>query len=277
MIQFVRKQEQLPVEIVVLVARANGNGLWKRIGKVSKSVNSRNSVIAYQIQLGGANSISDGRFPAFPRPTLPLSNALGIEAEGVNDNRMKRIPTRFLPSPIPRSLAIALIAIAWSGAAFCDDIHDAAKSGDLAKVQALVKANPDVLSSKDSDGETPLATAVQNKRADVVAFLISAKADLNAKDTSGMTPLLWAAQWGYTDIAKQLVAAKSDIEAVNGQGDTPLLLAAFQGNTGVAQLLVAAGANVNAKDTSGNTALRFATLNERKKIVQLLKDHGATQ
>ena len=35
-------------------------------------------------------------------------------------------------------------------------IHDAAESGDLEAVKALVRANPDVVFSKDRNGLTPL-------------------------------------------------------------------------------------------------------------------------
>jgi hypothetical protein len=39
----------------------------------------------------------------------------------------------------PRVSTVMLIALPWSAPVFCSDIHDAAKSGDLAKVQALLK------------------------------------------------------------------------------------------------------------------------------------------
>jgi hypothetical protein len=49
-----------------------------------------------------------------------------------------------------------LIALAWSSLAFCGEIHDAIRNGDLARVQALLKDNPDLANSKDRGGRTAL-------------------------------------------------------------------------------------------------------------------------
>ena len=45
-----------------------------------------------------------------------------------------------------------LVALVWSSLAFCGEIHDAAKDGDLEKVKALLKDNPDLVNSKDNNG-----------------------------------------------------------------------------------------------------------------------------
>jgi hypothetical protein len=57
---------------------------------------------------------------------------------------------------------VILIALACSTPAFCGEIHDAAKKGDLQKAQALLKDNPNLVSSRDSDGGlTPLHVAAE--------------------------------------------------------------------------------------------------------------------
>ena len=57
----------------------------------------------------------------------------------------------------PPSLALAsLFMLALSIPAFCGEIHDAVKGGDLARVKALLKNNPKLVSSKDNKGKTPL-------------------------------------------------------------------------------------------------------------------------
>ena len=53
-------------------------------------------------------------------------------------------------SPIPRRAACLLGALAWSSLAFGGEIHDAAKAGDLEKVKAVLKDNPDLVFSKDT-------------------------------------------------------------------------------------------------------------------------------
>ena len=39
-----------------------------------------------------------------------------------------------------RCAAVMLFALVWSGLAFCDEIHDAARAGDLEKVKMLLRA-----------------------------------------------------------------------------------------------------------------------------------------
>lgn len=43
--------------------------------------------------------------------------------------------------------------------ASADEIHDAAKNGDVAKVKALLNKNPELLHAKTSEGKTPLHMA----------------------------------------------------------------------------------------------------------------------
>ena len=96
-------------------------------------------------------------------------------------------------SPIPRRAAVMLFALAWSSLAFCGEIHDAAQSGDLEKVKALLKANPDLVFTKDNTGSTPLLYAASYGHRDVVALLLASKADVNAKANNGQTSLHLAA------------------------------------------------------------------------------------
>ena len=57
--------------------------------------------------------------------------------------------------------AVMLFALAMTMPAFCGPIHDAAKSGDIEKVKALLQDNASIhVSSKDEDGIAPLIWAV---------------------------------------------------------------------------------------------------------------------
>jgi ankyrin repeat protein len=74
----------------------------------------------------------------------------------------------FFHFPIPRLAIVTLIALACSTPAFCGEIHEAAKAGDLAKVKALLKDNPELVSSKDNLGFAPLHLAAQEGHKEVV-------------------------------------------------------------------------------------------------------------
>ena len=84
--------------------------------------------------------------------------------------------------------------------AFADPIHDAAKDGDLAAVQAQLDAGVDV-NAKDWLGGTALLEAAIKGHKEVVELLIAKGADVNAKDKYGKTPLYLAAERGHKEVA----------------------------------------------------------------------------
>ncbi len=69
--------------------------------------------------------------------------------------------SRLSHSPIPRLAVVMLVALALCRPAFSGPIHDAARNGDLEKVRALLKDNPDLVFSKDDNGKTPLHMAAR--------------------------------------------------------------------------------------------------------------------
>ena len=138
-------------------------------------------------------------------------------------------------SHIFRRAAVVLVVLAWSSFACCGEIHDAAKNGDLDKVKALLKANPDLVFSKTDNGGTPLHWAVQNGHKDVVELLLANKADVDAKDNNGVSPLHVAADTGYTDVAQLLLADNAAVNAKSNDGSTPLHEAAMMGHKDVVE------------------------------------------
>ena len=104
---------------------------------------------------------------------------------------------------------ISVLAIAIGA----QEIHDAVRAGDLAKVKALVAENPKVANEKDAGGRTPLHFAGNAGNMEIVAFLITNGADVKATDPDGFTPLHWAAWAGQADAARALIAAGADPNA----------------------------------------------------------------
>jgi ankyrin repeat protein len=193
-----------------------------------------------------------------------------------------------------RKLAIGtLVVLAWSSLAFCGEIHDAARNGDLEKVEALLKANPDLVSSNDTNGRTPLFYAVTARHKDVMKLLLASKADVNAKDDGGRTVLHWMSGTHDKNIVEFLLTNKADVNARANDGSTPLDWAvnnnenAKNGNTNVMELLLVNKADVNATNrvnfgTPLHTAARLGNIDEVKLLLAYKADvtakdnHGRT-
>jgi hypothetical protein len=141
------------------------------------------------------------------------------------------------------ALLLGLAALTASLPSLCAPIHDAARSGDLAKVQALVKADPSLVASKDEKYEqTPLHIAAFNDHKDVAEFLLANKADVNAKAKNGSTPLHLAAAKGNKDIVELLLDNKAETNAVDNEGWSPLHSAVIWDHKDIQDLLIAKGA-----------------------------------
>jgi ankyrin repeat protein len=222
---------------------------------------------------------------------------------------LANFPQRGYPQAMnPKLAVVTLVALVWNCLAFCGEIHDAAAAGDLEKVKALLKENPDLVSSKDDkagetalhfaavkgnkevaeflltkraevdakeiDGETPLHLAAEMGHRDVVELLLTNKANINATNRDGYTPLHAAALAGHKDVVELLLAKKAKVNAKNSNGNTPLHLAAFNGFTDVAELLVANKADINAKNNNGQTPLDEAGRTRQTNVIEWLRQHG---
>lgn len=167
-------------------------------------------------------------------------------------------------------------ALNWAMPAFSGEIHEASASGDLERVQALLKASPTLVSSRDTNGMTALHCAVSRGHSDMTKLLLANKADVNAKANGdgGGTALHMAVGGGRKDIAALLLADKADVNAGDKRGHTPLGIAAVTGKKDIAQLLLAFDADINAKDGSGWTALHTAVSFKRDSVAELLRQQG---
>jgi ankyrin repeat protein len=180
----------------------------------------------------------------------------------------------FLSRSLPRLAIVTLIALACSTPAFCGEVHDVARDGDMQTVYRLVKYNTESVPSTKNKINTPLHQAVWTGKKDMVESELAKKPDINAGNQDNWTPLHFAVLFDEKDIVELLLANKADIHARTNTGQTPLHLAAHKGLTDVAELLIANKAEVNAKDKIGYTPLRWATILEHKDVAELLRKHG---
>lgn len=145
---------------------------------------------------------------------------------------------------------------------------DAAKVGDVARVEALVRAQPSLASARLDSGESPVMAALYRGHAAVVDALVSAGAELDA---------FAAAALGRTDALQRALADPAVVHAYAYDGWSALHLAAFFGRLDAARALVEAGADVNlvSHNSLTNTPLHAATAGKHPAVALLLIGHGA--
>lgn len=179
---------------------------------------------------------------------------------------------------VRRAMATAL-AVLWfavAATASSGSVADAAKSGDVAAVKALLKQGMDV-NAAQGDGMTALHWAATNGDVAIAQMLLSAGANVRATTRlGGLTPLHLATQSGQAHVAAALIAAGADSNLATATGATPLMLAARSGSADTVTRLVEVGAELNAKEkTYGQTALMVAAGLDRADVVRLLLAKGA--
>lgn len=172
---------------------------------------------------------------------------------------------------------------------------------DLAKVREMLAQNPDYLSARGEDGETPQGAAAHSDQKEIIEFLLTqgveldlfgavvlgrdeaVKASLEADPllANGKNPcahqypaLYFAAIGGQEKTAELLLHYGADVN-ITEKGLTPLHGAASFGRANMVQWLIAHGANVNAEMPFGGTPLHQAAYAGHEDIVDLLLQSGA--
>lgn len=180
-----------------------------------------------------------------------------------------------------RLATILFLALAWAVPAVCGPIHTAAEKGQVAKVVALLQAHPELVSSVDKVGNSPLHLAALHNQLEVARLLIANGADVNAMSkrvhwTPGMTPLHAALlSYSHKEMVELLISRGADVNAGDDSKRTPLHYAAMSGLMSEAELLLANGAEVNARDYKSQTPMHIAVEWNHLDMVQLLVANDA--
>jgi uncharacterized protein len=164
---------------------------------------------------------------------------------------------------------------------------DAAKIGDLTRIQTLLAEHPGLAVRRLPTGESPLMAALYRGHDAVVNALVELGVEVdvfaaaatgrlrelttslaqpdavNAYSYDGWTPLHLAAFFGQLDAVRVLLAAGADVHAVsrNSLENTPLHAATAGRHSDVALALFEAGADPQVPDAGGYSATTIASEN----------------
>ncbi|PNW72290.1 hypothetical protein CHLRE_16g674300v5 [Chlamydomonas reinhardtii] len=125
-----------------------------------------------------------------------------------------------------------------------ENLHDAAKHGDMEAATRLIEEGADVNALNDR-GISALGVAVGFNRLEVVKLLIAAGADLTFRDPKKNSLMHYAAGYGRMAIAKALLGAGAELSAQNDAKQTPADVAKLNGEKEMVKFL-----NDKSKDTA---------------------------
>lgn len=157
---------------------------------------------------------------------------------------------------------------------------EAAGSGDVARIGALLEGGADV-NARDDQGRTPVMAATYGNHVEAVSALLRAGADVNVRDGRLNNPFLYAGAEGYLEILKLANGAGADPTLTNRFGGTALIPASERGHVEVVRyLLTETAVDVNHVNNLGWTALLEAIVlsdggPRHQEVVALLIEHGA--
>src|SRR2546422_8602398 len=150
-----------------------------------------------------------------------------------------------------------------------EDLLQAVKGNDAAKVKELLANDPNLILTKTPDGSL-LLTAVFNGARDVVRAILPRFPQLNIHEASSVGDA--------QRLQRILEEDPALVNAPHAQGFAPLGLAAFFGHKSAVQVLVARGAEVDAVDKSvfANTPLDAAGAANHLEVVKILRQNPAS-
>ncbi len=172
-------------------------------------------------------------------------------------------------------LIVCLSALSMLIHASDGDIFVVAEQGDSEAVKKLVVENPDLVTTADDGGYTPLHKAAYSGHLDVAAYLLSRGADVDASSGSGSAAIHGAAYYGHIEMVRLLLDNGAAYDMANSGGYTPLLGASAGNHGEIVRLLANKGADINASPQGGRAPLYQAVWNADAELTKFLLDRGA--
>lgn len=149
---------------------------------------------------------------------------------------------------------------------------------------AFQMINKEMCSLLIENGANPdevLCVAAAMPTTDVAQFFLDRGANVNCENSNGNTPLTTAISFHQKEMVLFLISNGADVNFERSNSTekkiprTPLEAAILTGDAEIVSLLITYGADVNYKTKNGNTPLLFAALHGELKLVPILKEAGA--
>ncbi len=171
------------------------------------------------------------------------------------------------------SLLLLLTFLFLPGCA--NQLLNAAYSGNLSKIESLIKDGQDLNQPAVLGGTTALHMASSSGRLDAARLLIDKGANIDIQNTDGLTPLHWAIIFRKTDMARLLMQRGARLDIQDKNGLTALHHATVHGNEDIVRLLIESGARLDTQSPQGMTALHIVAKLGKPEIARLLIENGA--
>ncbi|KAF4378546.1 hypothetical protein F8388_022367 [Cannabis sativa] len=152
-----------------------------------------------------------------------------------------------------------------------EELHSAARSGDLSAVQSILAADPLSINSRDKHSRTPLHLAAWSGKTDVVSYLCKHGGDIGASAMDDMGAIHFAAQKGHLEVVRTLLSSGASIKAITRKGLAPLHYAVQGSHLELVKYLVKKGANLSLKTKAGKTPLDLASNDEIRSYLEECK------
>ncbi len=153
------------------------------------------------------------------------------------------------------------------------DVFEAAATGRVARLRALLRDDPRLVAAWSVDGFTPLHLAAFFGSDVGAELLLDAGADPEAESRNGqhIRPLHSAVAGGAFAIARRLIDAGADVEAVQQDGFRTLHAAAQSGDEHMVDLLLQAGADPEATTADGRLPADLAAERGHEALARRLR------
>ncbi|KAM7264221.1 hypothetical protein ACFE04_001904 [Oxalis oulophora] len=159
-----------------------------------------------------------------------------------------------------------------------DDIHAAARSGDVEAIITIISSNPLTVNSRDKHSRTPLHLAAWAGKTEVVSYLCKNKADIGAAAMDDMGAIHFAAQKGHLEVVRILLSSGGSLKSLTRKGLTPLHFAVQGSHLDLVKYLVKKGASLNVRTKAGKTPFDLASNEEiRSYLEESLKKGNANE